>query len=521
TPFEGREERVLADCLQAGRALRGLIVDAGSGIGLCGIFRPRIIARRAFLDRLTESELASAMRHEIAHLDRRDNVWRLVVECVVCLFWFHPILWIHRKLMLFEMEKACDEQVIASGVESGGYANCLLKAAAFSADDECVGGLAFSETSLKRRVRNIIENEYKEMSKMKLLFAGAAACSLLAGAMAFSAATAHGKLELASAENVPVEVSMEEVVTPPEVPIPVRVDVPVPLARVVPESVPASAVAEGDEVYPISSLTAPPRAVFQENPVYPEELEEQGIEGYTVVEFVISKDGVVVDAKSIRSTHKEFERSAVDAVLASKWKAGEIDGDAVSCRARQKIVFKLKKAAIEEAPEKALQPSVAKEAPVEERRTVEPVLPADKPIPEAAVVKAANPRSLASIPFASSSPVTLNSSLKESEAKADASSWQDTYKLDGLSKRPKGRYQPKGGLSYPEELKRKKIEGWATLEFVITEKGKVERISRVKASHDEFFEPAEEYLEKCIFWPGRSGNKRVAVKVRQRISFTL
>lgn len=186
-PFGPREARILNTCLSENLGIDGVLVDAGPGIGLYGIFRPRIIARHAFLDSLSDEELATAFQHEVAHRVRRDNLWCVFTEVVACLFWFHPLVWELRKRMFFEMEKACDEQVISKQGNSSGYANCLLKAASFSNQGEIVGALALSESFLKRRVRNVIEYQYIKLSKMKLFLANIVGVTLLLGSFALSA----------------------------------------------------------------------------------------------------------------------------------------------------------------------------------------------------------------------------------------------------------------------------------------------------------------------------------------------
>ncbi len=161
------------------------------------------MARRPFLDELSDSELATAFQHEVAHRIRRDNLWCVTVEAITCLFWFHPLVWAFRKRMLFEMEKACDEQVVSSGGDASGYVSCLLKAAAFSNQGEVVGVVALSESYLKRRVRNVIEYQQERVSKMKVLLMNCVVGILLLGSFGFSAVAGinSGPLEDASDGN--------------------------------------------------------------------------------------------------------------------------------------------------------------------------------------------------------------------------------------------------------------------------------------------------------------------------------
>ena len=89
---------------------------------------------------LHAEELRSALQHEILHWKNRDHWWRLFVETMVSVLWFHPLVWYLRKQLTLETEKRCDEEVIGSGTRSQSYANCLLKAASFNQGLPIYGG---------------------------------------------------------------------------------------------------------------------------------------------------------------------------------------------------------------------------------------------------------------------------------------------------------------------------------------------------------------------------------------------
>jgi protein TonB len=66
-----------------------------------------------------------------------------------------------------------------------------------------------------------------------------------------------------------------------------------------------------------------------------------GVQGSVTVEFIIDKGGNVIQAQAMKSTHKEFEAPAVEAVLKWKFKPGKIKGRPVNVRASQLIDFNL------------------------------------------------------------------------------------------------------------------------------------------------------------------------------------
>jgi TonB family protein len=94
-------------------------------------------------------------------------------------------------------------------------------------------------------------------------------------------------------------------------------------------------------VYDISKLDQAPRAKFQARPQYPRELREAGISGQVVVDFIVDKDGNVQNAYAAKSSQKEFEASAVDAVSQWKFSPGRKDGRDVNTHMQVPIVFSL------------------------------------------------------------------------------------------------------------------------------------------------------------------------------------
>jgi protein TonB len=95
------------------------------------------------------------------------------------------------------------------------------------------------------------------------------------------------------------------------------------------------------DVFTVDQLSQGPAARVQPQPAYPYEMSRAGISGDVTVEFIISEQGDVIDARVIRSSHREFETSAMQAVLKWKFKAGRKDGKAVKVRASQLLQFNL------------------------------------------------------------------------------------------------------------------------------------------------------------------------------------
>lgn len=103
-----------------------------------------------------------------------------------------------------------------------------------------------------------------------------------------------------------------------------------------PKAAPAPAPVQGpvidNEVVPLVRI--PPK--------YPRVAARRGIEGVVTVQFIITKDGTVRDAKVIEANPSNvFNDEAIEAVLKWKFKPKLVEGQAVERQATQDIEFKL------------------------------------------------------------------------------------------------------------------------------------------------------------------------------------
>jgi hypothetical protein len=87
----------------------------------------RILIPAALIDALSGSDLEQVVRHEAAHLQRRDDRWLLVQRVVEALYPLRPVVrWIARQIDL-EREIACDDLVAQATNDPRGYAACLTR----------------------------------------------------------------------------------------------------------------------------------------------------------------------------------------------------------------------------------------------------------------------------------------------------------------------------------------------------------------------------------------------------------
>ncbi len=95
------------------------------------------------------------------------------------------------------------------------------------------------------------------------------------------------------------------------------------------------------EVFDISKLDQQPVPRFQARPQYPFEMRRAGIAGEVVVDFLVDTNGDVQNAYAVRSSQREFEAAAVQAVSKWKFKPGRKNARNVITHMQVPIVFTL------------------------------------------------------------------------------------------------------------------------------------------------------------------------------------
>lgn len=101
--------------------------------------------------------LEAIIRHEKAHIERRDNIVKMLGFAVLSVHWFNPSVWAAFHLLSEDMELACDERALRnmSDTEKADYSEILLNQVRKNSVSS-LSPVAFSETGLKPRIRRIL-----------------------------------------------------------------------------------------------------------------------------------------------------------------------------------------------------------------------------------------------------------------------------------------------------------------------------------------------------------------------------
>ena len=82
-------------------------------------------------------------------------------------------------------------------------------------------------------------------------------------------------------------------------------------------------------------------SAIAKNVKYPVSAKEAGIEGKVLVSATINETGEVVKTEVIQSVNDACDKSAVDAIIKTKWLPAQKDGKSVSTEVTIPIQFKL------------------------------------------------------------------------------------------------------------------------------------------------------------------------------------
>jgi beta-lactamase regulating signal transducer with metallopeptidase domain len=108
--------------------LRMATRDEGRGPITWGVLRPVILLPKEAAVWPRE-RLSVVLRHELAHVARRDCLSQMLALAVCALYWPNPLVWLGARRLRHEAEIAADDAVIESGVRPSAYASELLQIA--------------------------------------------------------------------------------------------------------------------------------------------------------------------------------------------------------------------------------------------------------------------------------------------------------------------------------------------------------------------------------------------------------
>ena len=246
-----------------------------------GLIDPAILVPRDF-ESWPETLREAAIRHESAHIERKD-LWANLVSHLVCAtYWFHPLVWMLRSRLRTEQELACDEAVVKGGFDPADYARSLVTVARRSMDGLTAGCEMASRADVTTRVKSVL--------------------AVRKGARWPVAVATAGLLAVFATTLTPIR---------------------------------------AETIYSVGPTVSSPRLLDRIEPQYTEEARKAMIEGAVALSCVIRPDGMAHDIFVVTPLDPGLDRNAAEAIEKWHFAPGIKDGEPVAVRAMIEVNFKL------------------------------------------------------------------------------------------------------------------------------------------------------------------------------------
>ena len=153
---------------------------------LAGLFHPVIyLTPDCAADRAIRRHV---LVHELTHYKNKDHIWAFVRCVCLCVYWFHPLVWVAALVSNRDCELACDEGALKrlGSEERINYGRTLLRVVSRAASPTA---LLHTATSMNESKKQLTERVNYIVKKPKV-WISAAVCTVLACAIATGCAFA-------------------------------------------------------------------------------------------------------------------------------------------------------------------------------------------------------------------------------------------------------------------------------------------------------------------------------------------
>jgi len=403
-PYADAMVESLRHSLVLRRAVRVVESPAASMPMMWGILRPVVVLPPCALEWPAE-RLRTVLLHELVHAQRFDLLAQAIGQAACSLYWFNPFAWMAARQLRKERERACDDAVLNGGLAAPEYAQHLVDLVRGLAKKRShwADVPAMAEASdLESRVRCLLDRKRNRqpLTRGVAVAVAAVGCAVL---VSLASVTAHaqargalaGVVKDPSGAIVPgcrvtaksIEGANEEVAVtnpvgefvfasiPPgryslefrargftagkaEVEVQAakaaRVDWNLAIGQLSEAVTVVGATSAPRQVAPVTSgapkriavggSVQPSRLIRQVKPVYPDDLQQSGVQGTVLVRAVISKDGTVLHPVVVNTeVHPGLAKAALDAVSQWTYEPTLLNGQPVEVVTTIDIAFQLPK----------------------------------------------------------------------------------------------------------------------------------------------------------------------------------
>ncbi len=285
------------------------------------------------------------MKHEQVHAQQWHSADVLIIEAVMIINWFNPVVYLYRFAIKHIHEFIADRQALEAGTNKADYA-LLLLSQTFDAPAHQLVNPFFNHSLLKQRIIMLQKNKSQ---RIKLVKYGLSA-PLFILMLVLSSATISDSKAIASINSKADEVfkkSASSVITLNELAVSATTEIPASLKTplVYCDTVPAKKSnvythVEQQPVFPGGEATF--SRFLAKNIRYPKSARDNKIQGRVIISFVVEPDGGLSDIKVIRGVGYGIDEEAVRVIQSSpKWKPGMEQGQPVRTQYAVPINFTL------------------------------------------------------------------------------------------------------------------------------------------------------------------------------------
>lgn len=281
----------------------------------------------------SEEQLQEIMTHERAHVEQWHSVDIVLMELLTIACWPNPFVWLMRREVRLNLEYLADERVVEAGSERKAYQYHLL-GLAYGKNVATVCN-NFNVLPLKLRIRMMNKKRTNSWLRAKYLLlvpvigVALVACNL--DKKTAEPATAAEQAQTDSAAEKPLMVGVTVDGTPAQ-----------------DEAQAEGSVVQGDVFDVVEKMPEFPGGqqelmnFLMKNMKYPKEATDKGTQGRVVVQFVVNKDGSVVEPTVVKSVSPELDQEALRVVkMMPKWQPGKQNGEVVRVKYTIPVSFRL------------------------------------------------------------------------------------------------------------------------------------------------------------------------------------
>ena len=260
-----------------------------------------------YLPGLKDESRQEILKHEQTHARQWHSMDVILCELINIVCWFNPFAWLIKTEIRLNLEYLADNKVAETTSDCKLYQYHLLNLV----NKNVQTGLCnnFNVSHLKRRIIMMNKKRTHTAGRIKYaLFVPLAAALLIAS-----------NISCISSEK------QEEISEKQE-----------------------SRAAEGEVFMVVEEMPEFPGGMGEcmkwlgQNIKYPADAKEKGVQGRVIVQFVVEKDGTIVNAKVVRGVDPDLDAEALRVVNQSpKWKPGKQKGEAVRVKYTLPIMFRL------------------------------------------------------------------------------------------------------------------------------------------------------------------------------------